>query len=141
MNRSKTKYSDLLKLPEWQKKRLEILQRDSFRCVRCNNARISLHVHHKFYQKGKSPWDYPDYNFETLCEVCHATAHLPEQTPVDNENKHMHRMTGELGRITRLIEEKKEAMGLEPDIDKQMDLMAEIKDLFEQKKKAFKENL
>lgn len=64
-------YSEKLKDPRWQKKRLEILNRDSFKCKFCRDTEETLHVHHITYGKGKDPWDYPGGNFLTLCETCH----------------------------------------------------------------------
>ena len=55
----------------WQKKRLEILQRDEFKCLHCGCDDKELHVHHRWYQFGKDIWDYPDTCFETLCFECH----------------------------------------------------------------------
>lgn len=57
--------------PKWQKKRLEILNRDEFKCVECKSDCKTLHVHHKNYIFGNEPWDYPSTNFITLCEDCH----------------------------------------------------------------------
>lgn len=68
---AKKTYSELLKDPRWQKKRLEILSRDYFMCQECGDDESSLHVHHKSYIYGNAIWDYPDYNFITLCESCH----------------------------------------------------------------------
>lgn len=34
-----------------------------------------LNVHHKYYVKGKSPWEYSDEALITLCEDCHKKAH------------------------------------------------------------------
>lgn len=64
-------YSELLKDPRWQKKRLEIFQRDNWTCFECGDAEKTLHCHHKRYISGKLPWDYPSENFLTLCEKCH----------------------------------------------------------------------
>jgi len=69
-------YSDKLKSPKWQKKRLEILQRDNFTCFNCGDTERMLHVHHESYIKGKEPWDYPDEYFRTLCDICHEHTHL-----------------------------------------------------------------
>lgn len=66
-------YAEKLKHPKWQKKRLEILERDGFRCQWCSSKEKTLHVHHKTYGKGKQPWDYPEGNFLTLCEECHVS--------------------------------------------------------------------
>lgn len=68
-------YSDKLKLPKWQKKRLEILERDKFTCQICLNEENTLHVHHIAYVFSKSPWDYPDNVFITLCDKCHSLVH------------------------------------------------------------------
>ena len=65
-------YSEKLRDPRWQKKRLQILKRDSFTCVCCCDSTNTLHVHHKCYVKGRNPWEYPDSNLETLCVTCHA---------------------------------------------------------------------
>jgi hypothetical protein len=64
-------YAKKLQNPLWQKKRLEILQRDGFKCLHCGCNDKELHVHHRWYQFGKDIWDYPDTCFETLCFECH----------------------------------------------------------------------
>jgi hypothetical protein len=65
-------YSEKLKSPRWQRKRLEILERDSFACQNCQARDKTLHVHHKFYRKGADVWDYEDDAYMTLCEDCHS---------------------------------------------------------------------
>ena len=64
-------YAEKLKHPKWQKKRLEILSRDGFKCVLCDDEEETLHVHHKIYKWDKQPWEYEDSNFQTVCEICH----------------------------------------------------------------------
>ena len=64
-------YKDLLKHPNWQRKRLEILQRDGFKCRNCNDPDSTLHVHHFTYESNRKPWEYPNENFITLCFKCH----------------------------------------------------------------------
>lgn len=64
-------YSEKLKDPRWQKLRLEILSRDNFACKICGNGKEELHVHHRFYKKGKSPWDYESNLLVTLCATHH----------------------------------------------------------------------
>jgi hypothetical protein len=71
MRKTQTDYSKLLLDPRWQKKRLEILNRDEFACRACGNDESTLHVHHCYYSKGKRPWDYADSSLVTLCVVCH----------------------------------------------------------------------
>jgi hypothetical protein len=64
-------YSEKLKDPRWQKKRLEVLQRDDFTCQLCGDAETELHVHHHSYTKGRMPWEYELLNFITYCRHCH----------------------------------------------------------------------
>ena len=61
--------------PRWQKKRLEIMQRDEFKCTECGDEQSTLHVHHLYYVKNREAWDYPAFSLTTLCESCHSTAH------------------------------------------------------------------
>lgn len=62
-------YSDKLKDPRWQKKRLEILERDGWSCVYCYDPQSTLHVHHLAYYGD--PWDTPSDQLVTACERCH----------------------------------------------------------------------
>lgn len=64
-------YAEKLRDPRWQRKRLEVMQRDNFCCTWCGNGEVTLNVHHHYYTKGKSPWDYDDSALTTLCEDCH----------------------------------------------------------------------
>jgi hypothetical protein len=68
-------YSEQYKSPLWQKKRLEILERDEFRCTSCKSEDKQLHVHHKEYIKGRSVWDYDNSYLITLCDECHELIH------------------------------------------------------------------
>lgn len=63
-------YSELLKDPRWQRKRLEILNRDGFRCQSCMDDENTLHIHHTKYGNGM-PWEVPNDWLVTLCECCH----------------------------------------------------------------------
>lgn len=63
-------YTEKLKDPRWQKKRLEILSRDEFRCTWCSDDESTLHVHHLAYS-GSDPWDIDPKLLITLCESCH----------------------------------------------------------------------
>lgn len=65
-------YKKQLLDPRWQKKRLEILNRDSFSCRKCLDKTSTLHVHHRYYDKAKMAWEYDDYFLITLCETCHS---------------------------------------------------------------------
>ena len=64
-------YSDKLKDPRWQKKRLEILNRDRFTCLACGDTKNTLHVHHCYYVSKREPWDYPNESLLTFCAKCH----------------------------------------------------------------------
>lgn len=64
-------YAEKLKDPRWQKKRLEILDRDDFTCTLCGSKKDTLHVHHHFYKYNSDPWDYPNDALETHCQYCH----------------------------------------------------------------------
>jgi len=61
------KYSD----PRWQKKRLEVLERDNWECSYCGDTKNTLHVHHAYYKKGLKPWEYSIESLCCLCEECH----------------------------------------------------------------------
>lgn len=71
-------YSELLKHPMWQKRRLEIMNIAEFKCQMCLVGNSTLHVHHLSYKRGNKPWEYPDENFACLCEKCHNDLHASE---------------------------------------------------------------
>lgn len=64
-------YAELLKDPRWQRKRLEILTRDDWTCQSCADKETTLHVHHRYYVRGRLPWQYDADCLVTLCEACH----------------------------------------------------------------------
>ena len=64
-------YSEKLKDPRWQKKRLEVLNRDGWKCRCCEETKKTLQVHHRYYVSGRDPWNYPGWCFMTLCDKCH----------------------------------------------------------------------
>jgi len=87
-------YAEKLKDPRWRARRLEILERDGHACRGCGAhdplppepeedgyveedldppEPVRLEVHHKYYEWGKDPWDYPNNALITLCEMCHDT--------------------------------------------------------------------
>ncbi|MCG8619920.1 MAG: AAA family ATPase [Desulfobacterales bacterium] len=68
-------YSEKLKHPKWQKKRLEIFQRDNWQCVQCGDSDTELSVHHTVYRRGVNPWEYDGNELITLCVNCHENAH------------------------------------------------------------------
>ncbi|MDH4318553.1 MAG: hypothetical protein OEV64_09210 [Desulfobulbaceae bacterium] len=70
-----TAYSEKLKDPRWQKRRLEIFNRDEWTCQKCGGKETTLHLHHRYYLAGKEPWEAPDNALSTLCGECHDIEH------------------------------------------------------------------
>jgi hypothetical protein len=67
-------YSEKLKDPRWQKKRLEILEASGWKCNgHCQNEKPNptLHVHHRIYLRGLNPWEYEPWAYHVLCDECH----------------------------------------------------------------------
>jgi 5-methylcytosine-specific restriction endonuclease McrA len=83
-------YAEKLRDPRWQRRRLEIMNRDGFKCAECHNTRRTLNVHHKWYDRGVSPWAHSDECLVTLCEECHKT-----RTLVDDDARKV------MGQLTR----------------------------------------
>lgn len=71
---TKEEYHQLLKDGRWQRRRLEIMQRDDFKCRECGTTN-DLNVHHIRYIDGRKPWEYDDGDLVTLCGKCHKEAH------------------------------------------------------------------
>lgn len=69
----KSEYAEKLKSPKWQRRRLEIMERDNFTCQICGNKDATLNVHHLYY--NDEPWDAEDDCLITLCEECHEHEH------------------------------------------------------------------
>lgn len=61
--------------PNWQKRRLQILERDMFTCTKCGNDSEQLHVHHLRYFAGLFVWEVPCRLLITLCKSCHEKEH------------------------------------------------------------------
>jgi hypothetical protein len=68
-------YAEQLKSPKWQKKRLEILERDNYECRECKSKDRKLHVHHGYYDRDRLAWEYENKYLHTLCESCHKVHH------------------------------------------------------------------
>lgn len=66
-----TSYAELLKDPRWQRKRLEVMERDNFTCRWCGADDKTLNIHHLHYIKGRKPWEYENDDLLTVCEGCH----------------------------------------------------------------------
>lgn len=70
-------YSEKLKDPRWQQKRLRIMERDGWACVHCKAKSRNLQVHHTMY--AKDPWSVEDEFLITLCDDCHEELHENEK--------------------------------------------------------------
>jgi len=68
-------YSEKLRDPRWQRRRLEIMQIAGFVCERCGSDSTTLAIHHLVYRVGSQPWCYPDHELVCLCEECHGSDH------------------------------------------------------------------
>lgn len=68
-------YAEQLRDPQWQRKRLRILERDEWTCQYCGEKWKTLHVHHLVYRDGLMPWEYSDHELVTACEDCHGNEH------------------------------------------------------------------
>lgn len=77
-------YTEWLKSPEWRARRAEIIELANEQCQECGRCKVGcercdhhddfvdhFEVHHKFYIRGRKPWEYPDECLQCLCGVCH----------------------------------------------------------------------
>lgn len=76
----KMSYSEQLKHPNWQRKRLEVLEAADWSCERCFAENVTLHVHHRAYVKGRMAWEYENSELEALCKDCHEGEHADQET-------------------------------------------------------------
>lgn len=78
-------YREYLKHPLWQRLRIEVLERDGFRCRKCGKSIgcVSLEVHHKGYIDGRKPWEYPKDVLISLCRTCHELLHFVQENGGD----------------------------------------------------------
>lgn len=66
-------YATKLRDGRWQKKRLEIFDRDGWQCYICGSGN-DLQVHHNWYIGRMEPWDYDESQLITLCGKHHEWA-------------------------------------------------------------------
>jgi hypothetical protein len=69
MLKERKSYSEKLRDPRWQQKRLEILNRDNWTCRFCGDGKTELHIHHVKY--SGEPWEGEDKDKITACKHCH----------------------------------------------------------------------
>jgi hypothetical protein len=84
-------YSEKLRDSRWQKKRLEVLQREDFKCQWCKKYGTVIQgdyvqVHHGYYEFGRDPWEYDSQSLFCLCEKHHKRAQY--------ESKFLRRLIG-----------------------------------------------
>lgn len=92
-------YGKLLKRPEWLQKSAEIKTK-LLRCEKCGRTGGRLAVHHRSYEYGRMPWDYPDEVYVVVCSGrCHGEAdgdrEEEQETATTNQR---YGWQGELGR-------------------------------------------
>ena len=63
-------YSDKLKENAWIRKREEVFKKYGKECCECFSSE-NLQVHHRYYRKGRDPWQYPIDAYAVLCKNCH----------------------------------------------------------------------
>jgi 5-methylcytosine-specific restriction endonuclease McrA len=68
-------YKEDLQHPQWQKKRLEIMERDGWKCCLCKCESKQLHVHHTYYDNEIALWEYDNESLVTVCYNCHKVIH------------------------------------------------------------------
>lgn len=78
-------YKEQLTDPHWQKKRLEILQRDNWTCQMCGSTQKQLHVHHFTYKSKAMAWDAPNDDLVAWCCDCHFITHIKNLTGLESE--------------------------------------------------------
>ena len=57
-----------------------------------------LNIHHKYYVRGRKPWEYPNDALITLCQECHQNRHHNSKVPLYNSN---HELLAELSPCPR----------------------------------------
>jgi len=71
---TKEQYYKALQDPKWQKRRLKVFERDSWKCRKCGSKKRMLVVHHLKYTK-KYPRNEPMEHLITWCKKCHDRKH------------------------------------------------------------------
>jgi len=72
-------YHEQMKHPNWQKKRLEVLEANGFTCEDCGAKDQELHVHHPYYKRGAMIWQYEIEELQCLCHKCHTEVHAIDE--------------------------------------------------------------
>jgi len=113
-------YAELLRHPKWQKMRLEILEDADFACQSCGDKNETLHVHHLYYLRDRSPWEYPPESLRCLCKTCHEYyTELNEQIKIKLGEiglDYLEQVWGYLTGVVSLESSKKEIEILDADV-------------------------
>ena len=73
-------YRKLLRRREWRAKSAEMTAK-SPRCEKCGRTGRRFAVHHRWYEYGRLPWDYPDEAYMVVCKGrCHREADGTERS-------------------------------------------------------------
>jgi len=84
-------YVEQLKSPKWQKKRLEIFERDEFACQSCGDTEEQLQIHHITYRKNKKIWECENSDLLTLCAGCHKEiTEIKSEIKLNIDTKYIH---------------------------------------------------
>lgn len=78
-------YKEQLTDPRWQKKRLQILERDNWTCQMCGSTEKQLHVHHFTYKSKNMAWDALNEDLVAWCCDCHFITHINNLTGLESE--------------------------------------------------------
>lgn len=72
-------YQQQIKHPDWQRKRLEVLEINDYQCQMCAAKDQTLHVHHPYYRRGAMIWEYETVDLMCLCHKCHKETHAIDE--------------------------------------------------------------
>ena len=97
----KSEFWELYKHPNWQKKRLEVMEEAGFQCSNCGNKDKNLNVHHTYYRKDAKPWEYENSELKCLCKDCHKQHH-----ELSDELKKLINESDELGEVIGFLKGK-----------------------------------
>jgi len=100
-------YPKLLKRREWREKSKAVIAK-SPRCEKCKRTGRRLAVHHRYYEYGRLPWDYPDEAYMVVCSGrCHREADEDrEEQETDTRNYKHFGWQWELGKKEQRPREK-----------------------------------
>jgi hypothetical protein len=107
-------YSEKLRDPRWQRKRLSIMQRDDWQCRHCQSKDKTLTVHHYLY--SGNPWEVDDQFLVTLCEDCHQQRQdldsdaklMVAQISSQMDSNEFHEFVGRLASFVLIKQDEKE---------------------------------